>query len=124
MKGTLMHIIQKESCHKLAHTIMCLLKHLHSENNLTSPSNTVEEHSSLKSKSRISSSYSTPVKRKSTPEGVSTSSCPTPAKRNNSLLSKENAADALTKEFEVGFDSDSDTSSLNLLKSYGETEEQ
>ena len=62
MKGTLMHIIQKESCHKLAHTIMCLLKHLHSENNVTSPSNTVEEHSSLKSKSRISSSsYSTPV---------------------------------------------------------------
>ena len=39
-------------------------------------------------------------------------------------MSKENAADALTKEFEVGFDSDSDTSSLNLLKSYGETEEQ
>ena len=124
MKRTLMHIIQKESCHKLAHTISCLLKHLHSENNLTSPSNSVEEHSSTKSSSRISSSsYSTPVKRKSTAKGDSTSSCPTPAKRSNSLMSKEKAVVALTKQFEVGFDSDSDTSSLNLLKSYGETEE-
>ena len=123
MKRTLMHIIQKESCHKLAHTISCLLKHLHSENNLTSPSNTVEEHSSPKSSSHISSSNSTPVKRKSSAEGVSTSSFPTPAKRNNSLMSKENAACALTKEFEVGSDSESDTSSLNLLKSYGESED-
>ena len=63
------------------------------------------------------------MKRKSTAEGVSTSSCPTPAKRSNSLMSKHKAVAALTKEFEVGFDSDSDTLSLNLLKSYGETEE-